>query len=365
MSLAIKLNGALYSNFINARVTRSIDVLTSSFSFASSADAHNLFPIKAGDNIEILADNILVMTGYVEGLLVNYSSSEHSIEVSGRGVLADLVDSSVKNKKEFIGGVSLQSIASSILTDLGLTNVTVVNEAGTINNFESAEITSADVGQSAFEFLESFARKRQVFLNENAYGNLVLSRGTESARAPADIQNYVVSNRNNIKNASLNIDYRNRYNQYLVRSQLNPTFQDLGVQPSLISDQSGSATDTSIRSTRFLELNSEESQDSGSALERAVWEANIRRARSFNYTASIYGHTHNGVLWSPNTLIKVVDQFCDIYADLLVRSVDLVYSLYEGSTTTLACAPKDAYQLQVEQEQREVNTSDTGESFID
>lgn len=363
MSLTLKLNGAEYINFMSAKVARSVDVLTGAFSFVSSADKNNLFPVRVGDTIEVLADGVLVLTGYVEGLQVHYNVNSHAITVNGRGVLADLIDSSLKGSKEFTGSVTLASIARTILDDLGLTSVDIVNNAGTISSFSDTDITSADIGQPAFEFLELFARKRQVLLNEDAEGNLVLARGGAGS-APAKILNQVSSNDNNVVQANFGLDYKNRYNQYLVRSQLNPLYQELGITPGDVSDQRGSAQDAEIRGTRFFEMNAEESQDSGSAGERALWEANIRKARSFNYNVQLYGHTIDGRVWEPNTLVKVQDDFCNINAEILIKSVELVYSTDNGSITNLVCAPKDAYQLEIEQAQREASTSDSGKEFV-
>lgn len=362
MSLGIKLNGAVYTNFVSALVSRSIDVLTNTFSFASSVNKDSLFPIVTGDHVEVTADGLTVCSGYVDKLNIRYDADEHLITVSGRGILSDLIDSSVGQTKEFTGGVSLESIARVILDDIGLTAVNIENNAGTVPNFTDDELASAEIGQGAFEFLELFARKRQVFLNETASGMLALSRGATNT-APVDLQNISASNSNNVLAATLDLDHQSRYNSYVVRSQLNPIFQDAAVTSSTITDQHGTATDSGIRTTRKLELNTEESQKTSDTENRATWEANIRRARSLAYTASIFGHTHNGAIIEPNTLIRVVDNFCDIDAQLLIRKVDHVFDLDKGSITMLSCAPKDAYTLAAEQAQRDASTSSTGDSF--
>lgn len=362
MSLAIKLNGAIYTSFVAARVSKSIDTLTGAFSFVSTATADNLFPARVGDAVKIVADEQDLLTGYVERLTINYGVDNHTIEVSGRGKLADLIDSSVKSTKEFTGGIFLVTIAETILQDLGITS-SVINNAGTVEVFTEDDIISADVGQPAFEFLETYAQKRQVFLNENEDGDLVLSRGS-TGQAPIVLTNVLGGNFNNVKSASLDLNNSGRYNQYVVRSQLNPIFQLLSTLPNNVVDQSGSSTDTSIRSTRFLELNSDQSANSDDAENIAVWETNVRRARSLNYTAVVFGHTFCGSLIEPNTLITVRDNFCDIDSDLLVRSVDYNYDLQNGSTTTIACAPKDAYTLEAEQAQRDANTTDQAEGLL-
>lgn len=363
MTLGIKLNGALYTNFISARVAKSIDALTTAFSFTSTVNTENLFPIRNGDIVEILADDIKLMTGNVEGLLVSYDARSHTIEISGRGILADLIDSSVKITKEFTGGVFLTDVARTVLDNLGLDEVNIINNAGNIDIFQEAEIISADVGQGAFDFLEKYARRRQVLLNEDEDGNLIFSRAT-AIKTSQTLHNIVGRTDNNVLAGKLNLDYTNRYNQYVVRSQLNPVFQELGVTPELISDQNGKSTDSAIRLTRFLELNSEESSDSKDAKNRAIWENNIRRSRAFTYTATVQGHSFNGVLLQPNTLIQVQDDFCDIDSILLIRGVEYTYDLASGSQLVLTCAPKDSYKLEAEKNQRDANTTVEGNGFL-
>lgn len=363
MSLSIILNGAEYTSFVSAKVVRNIDNLTGAFTFTSTADADNIFPVKVGDKIKIAADGITVMQGYVEGLSINYDSENHTIAVSGRGVLADLIDSSVKNTKEFTGGVYLTDIARTILDDLGLTQVAVINNAGTIEVFREEEITSADVGQAAFSFLESYAHKRQIFINENADGDLVFSRGSTDT-APIQLQNVPGGAFNNIKAGSLFIDTSERFNAYVVRSQLNPIFQSAKTTPDIITNQEGQAFDDEIRAPRYLEINASESMSSFDAANLAVWETNIRQSRAFSYTATVYGHSVEGAIFVPNTLIKVQDAFCNIDSTLLIKAVEYSYNLNDGSITRLACAKKNAYQLEAEQAQRDASTTEQGEGFL-
>ena len=84
----------------------------------------------------------------------------------------------------------------------------VINEAGTIRAFD--DITSGEIGQSAFEFLEKYSRKRQVLLTTDGKRALILARAGEE-RAPADLLNLIGSSTNNILNASLDINNRNYF----------------------------------------------------------------------------------------------------------------------------------------------------------
>ena len=359
MTLKIKINGQEFTNFQNAAVVANIGTVTRGFSFGSTATDLNLFPIKVNDLVEITADEIDILQGYVETLDVNYDVESHMIQVAGRSILLDLVDSTVPTQTEF-KGTSLISIAKTIMSELGL-EPNVINKAGTIRVFD--DITSAEVGQNAFEFLENYSRKRQVLLTTDGKTALVLARaGTE--RAPASLYNMVDSSFNNILSSQLRIDVSGTYNKYVVRSQLNPLIQGLGASPEDIADQNGQVIDSSVRVTRQLEINAEESMDSFSSSDRARWEANIRKANALAYSATIVGHSIDGQLWLPNTLVRVVDQFAKIEADLLIRAVTYEYSLSEGSITSLSMTRRKAFTLEVEQTERDANTEDTGDDFL-
>lgn len=367
MMLTIRLNGAEYTNFTEARVFWSMESAASAFSFTSSANEVSAFPLRVGDIVEVRADSAPVLTGYIEKLTVVYDARMHRIAVSGRSLLCDMIDSTVKTRKEFSGGTSLVSIARAVLDDLGMSKVEVVDASGGVDPFDESEITSARVGdQTAFEFLESFARKRQVLINTSPSGSLVLSRGGAAGPAPIQLRNYVSSDVNNILSAEMSLDHVDRYNSYVVKSQLNPVFLGLGISAKNISDdQLGAATDTQIRASRYYEMQAEESSDAMTSAERAAWECNIRRARSMSYKATVQGHTFDGALVHPNMIVDVIDELCDLASKLLVKSVEMVYTLDGGSLTTMDCTYKDAYTLQAEQSQRDAAAEETGGQFED
>lgn len=359
----VQLNGVDFKNFDRVAVFRSMEDVSGAFSFSSTANAENLFPIKKGDAVKIIVDGTQVIDGFVEKLAVSYGPGEHTITVTGRDKLADLIDSTVTGDKEFTGKVSLVEIAESILNGLSLSEIKVIDETDGIDPFEETEITSAEVGKNAFEFLELYARKRQVLLSTDGAGNLLMQRASTNF-FPGTIRNTKPDNpQNNVKSATLESDDTSRFNQYIAQSQLNPFSLDAGTTPEQISGQDGTAKDGAIRSTRILEFNAEESSDDFTSTERAKWESNIRRARSLSYKPKLQGHSIGDEVWKPNVLVKVVDDFCDIQATMLVRSVTYEQTLGDGSTTTLDLTYRDAYTLQAEQGRREANTDNTGFGF--
>ncbi len=362
MSLAIRLNGVNYTDFIGAAAALSMETAASAFTFTSTADIDNLFPIKNGDLIEVLADGITVVVGHVESVAVSYSDGSHSITIKGRSLLADLVDSTVGELKEFEGQVNLEDIIRAVLDSLTLTDIKIINEAGNIRNFDASDITSAETGQNAFDFIELYARKRQVLITTNGDGNLVIARAA-AVILPARLKNIVGANDNNVLSATLEDNESASFNRYTANSQLNPVNLPPGSNAKHIADQASSRFNTFIRKSRVMEFNAEESSDSFTLHDRAGWEANIRWARSKTYTAKVQGHTVDGIPWTPNRLHRVDDDFTDTHAELLLKAVTFNFDLQGGSTTSLGFTNKDAYTLQIEQTAREANTNEFGKGF--
>ena len=362
MSLKIRLNGQDFTDFIGAAVALSMETAASAFTFTSTANPDNLFPIPNGSLVEILADDIKVVTGYIEKLGVSYDSTSHAITVKGRSLLADYIDSTVGDIKEFEGQVNLQDIIRATLNSLDLSNIKIINKAGSIRNFDAGDITSAETGQNAFEFNELYARKRQVLLTTDGDGNLVIARAS-TVILPARLKNTVDANDKNILSATYEDNEAENFNTYIANSQLNPANLPPGSNAKTISDQFSPRFNTFIRKSRRYEFNAEESSDEFTLRDRAAWEANIRRARSKTYTAKVQGHSADGVVWTPNRLHRIDDDFTNTHATLLLKAVTFNYDLDGGSTTSLGFTNKDAYTLEVKKTARDANTNDFGEGF--
>lgn len=360
MSLKIRLNGQDYVNYIEASVLMTMEAVSGSFSFTATEDVNSRSPIKEGDSVDVIADDEQVIKGFAESVKTSGSPDEHLVKISGREILADLIDSTVGENKEFTGTVPLADIARIVLNDIGLTDVDVVDDTTDVGPPEATEITSADVGQGAFDFLEKYARKFQILLTTDGLGSLVLTRASDEI-LPVILRD---GDLGNIINAEKTIDNSKRYHTYEIVSQLNPIFQGLGTSADDLSGQKGTATDKQIRSSRKLTINAEESSDNQTAKNRAIWECNIRRARSLSYMATIQGHGYDDTIWRPNNLIGVQDQINNIDTTMLIRSVTFSESIELGSRTALDCTYRDAYRLQEEQERRDaLNQESAGSLF--
>lgn len=348
--ITLEINGSRFDGFTDVSVGRSVENISGSFSISATSNDVTDFPIEAGNACRVLIGNTSILDGFVESLQVSYDSGTHSIALQGRDKTADVIDSSVVGKKEFKGPIGLVSIIETALSDNGIPGISVINQAGTIANFKEGEFFSAEIGSTVFEFIEKYARKRQVLLTSDGNGNIIIARaGTTSA--VTTLQNVKGGLDNNILSANIRYDFTQRFNKYTMESQQNPSAFAFGagVENANVVNQTGSDTDDKMRESRQLQLMSGSSDTGGDLKNLATWHTNLRRIRSTDYSVVVQGFFQDEaatVLWVPNELVQVADGFADVSATLLIRAIEYNFNITAGSTTTLSLVDKDAYTLE-------------------
>lgn len=364
--IKLEVNGVRYIGFTEITVSKSLDAVSGEFSFSATTKDNIPFPIKVQDKCKIYIDDKLIMSGFVNSVDVSYDASSHSISIRGRDKTADIIDSTLNGKAEFKAGVTLKAVAEKVISDLNITDIEVIENV-VIKKFLKNEIISDKVGQPAFEFIESYCRKRQVIATTDENGNLVFTRaGTE--KVPIVLIN-TVAGENNILSASVSWDESNRFNKYVCISQSNNAADpDTNETPKEQTDKQLPAIfDTKIRDTRIFHFLPENDLTLQETAERSTWEANIRRARSFTYSVIVQGHLikPGGDIWRPNKLVSVLDEFSDVNATLLINTVEYNLSVDSGETTILGMVTKDAYTLEANKPVKDEKSESLGEEFTE
>jgi len=351
MNVFLEVNGVLYEGFETISYFKSIENLSGTFNFIASSEDTKFLPFKGQEECRIIINNKPVITGFIENLTYSYDSGSHQIIVSGRDKTADIIDNTVIGNVDFKSSMSLKNLIENVLLLAGIDNDTiqVIDLVGDLEDFKENEIKAAEVGDNMFEYIEKYCRKRAVLLSSNGNANIIITRAG-SEQLNGILLNQLNNSGNNIKAAAISYDFTDRYFGYVVKSQGNFLSAllagDDGEGLSDLESTNGSAIDTEIRRTRLIEFENETSSTNSSNLERAKWEANIRRARSKIYTcnlAHIYYDKKETEIYEPNKLIQVIDDFCDINAIMLIRSVNYQLSNITGTNITLELVAKDSY----------------------
>ena len=363
--MKLEVEGIEFEGFTTASATVSMVDFSGSFSFTAVTKGGQALPIKGNESCRVTVDGVPVITGFIERVDVDYSSDSHTITYSGRDQTSDVGDSSIETINDIKAPVSLEDIIVRVIASLPGSNIKLDSDAGDIELFSKAEdIISPAKGENAFDFLEKWARKRQVLLTTDGLGNILISK-TSTEKYEIGLQNVLNDpDSNNILSASAVYDFSNIYRKYIVESQLNNSAVNLAgiFSASSIVDQAAFYEDTDAREGRQLVISAEQSSGKTDAAKRAEWESNIHKSRSRVYRARVAGYRNGSELWAPNKLIGVNDEFAGINDTMLVESVTY-NSSSEGSIVDLILVQKDSFIL-ASQEPVKVKGGNLGDDFV-
>lgn len=348
--IILKVNDKNYGNWTALSIRRSVDEFCGSFSFTSTDTQGQGYPVKRGDSVEILVNDVKRVTGFVDKIRADYSMGSHNITVMGRDNTSNVIDSDVPNNWRVAQGVTkiknFTNLCRFILNATGNRDIPIVNAAGRIANFTDEEKQESEPGQKAMDFLASFAAKRNVYLNTDGAGSfrVYLPQNIPATDSISLVR--TTPNQNNVISRSFSEDEADRYARITVRSQENSSggFYDFEA-----ADAMGTATDAGVRSGRVLDFISEETMTNAECKNRAKQEVNIRRARSTEYVCTVAGAAQSdGTPWDYGFTVSVADEAADIYGTFFIRSATTSKSIDRGTITTLVLVPPDAYKVKDE-----------------
>ena len=340
--IVIEIAGIRYEGFTDISVTKTMDTMAGSFRFSATSDDVTVFPIKVGDSCSIIIVEVPVINGFVEIVSVDYSDGSHSIIIEGRDKTADIIDSTLFGNIELNPGVTLEKIIQKVLDDLGITDIEIINNVSGLQPFTN-DLESGKVGQNAFDFIQIYCRKRQVIIASDGDGNILIQRAGTNI-IPVYLLNQKDGEFNNIISSRVSYNHTQRFNRVKIHSQGNTSAFDVSFMN--VANNEATSTDSLIRATRKMVVIAESSSDKTTVQERATWEVNIRRARSFQYTVGVQDFTYDGKnLWMPNNLVNVLDQYADVEGQFLIRAITYKQSISAGSAVDMTIITKDAYNL--------------------
>lgn len=344
--ITLEVNGVEYENFVSASCDIRLDALSNTFSFEAVAPENEPLPFKGGDSCKVSVDGETVLTGFIEVIDVSYDDDSHTINVSGRDKTGDLADSTIDTIPDISGeNLTLKLLIERVIKSLEL-DLQVIDEVEPEPFNVAVDIAAPEPGDNAFQFIEGYARKRQVLLTSNADGNIVIASNSET-NAIGAVQHIIGATDNNVLSANFSFDTTGRFNLYKIKSSLNPTSLNNAGDTDLASlvNQRGGVFDIDIRTGRQLILISETSLSNAECERRAKWEADIRKARGLLYSATVEGFRSGNELWQINRLYQIVDDFVGKEETMLCNSISFNYDLDSGSTTELGFVGRKAYTL--------------------
>ena len=332
--IALVIEGARYGGWKTVSVVRSIESISGEFELTVSERYPSQIEqrrIRLGDECEIELEGEIVLTGYVDRVSPSHDAQSHGIGISGRDKTGDLVDCSAVHKPGEGGGLSLETIAAVLCEPFGIEVRADVSTGKTFERFRLQE------SETVFAAIERMARHRAVLAISDGLGGLVFTRAGEGTPATTPL----VLGQNILAGSGTYSD-RDRYNVYTVKGQRFGTDE---VNSEAAASPVGRATDPQIKRFRPLTMIAEAQGDGLSLTDRARWEANRRAAIAQRPVVVVQGWSgSDGVLWRPNTIARVVDDWLEIDREMLITTV--TYRDDEnGIRCEIALARPEAFDL--------------------
>lgn len=350
MTLAIEVDGTKYSGFINAEANVRLDALTNTFRFQASSDNEKPMPFGVGQSCRVKSGNDLILTGNIELINVDGDSTSHNIDIAGRDKTGDLLDSTIGSLSDIRAPISLKAIIEKTITHIGA-DIDVVDLENPAIFTKAEDVTAPEPGQLAWDYIEKYARKRQVLLTSNGLGQVVITKSS-GIEVDAIVKHKLRSDDNTVLRYAVSYDDTGRFNKYEMLAQSNPLSLIFAgnISNEAIVNQNSQIFDDLIREGRQLALVAETASSSADLKKRAQWDANIRKARGKVYSATVRGHRNQtGNLWAVNELVKVEDDFAGIDSRMLVNSIKFSSNKESADTSLLSFVEKNAYTLSLEE----------------
>lgn len=332
--IAVVVNGRAHRLWQRISITRSLErachLYQVNMAFADPLRVRQqIAGIKSGGRVEIAYDGAVMITGYVDDLLIRYDASQCQVTLNGRSLAADLVDSTGPERR--YKKATVADIARDVARLFGI-EVEVACDVGA---------AFADVvmngGESYFWFLERLARMRQVRLTSTERGALLLTRGSTGA-ATARLECG-----KNILDSFGMFSLADRYQTYTVAHQAGraPRLSTAAAVGSVAT-----ATDSAVARKRTYYADVFGAKSSADAQAMAQWEARTRAGRGQRITVTVSGvQNARGQLWQAGDMVEVLDPVMDVAADMMIVEARITVET-AGATTQLDLMPPSAMTLE-------------------
>ncbi len=328
--IELKTNNKIFSGWLSATVTRSLNAVSGSFEI-SYIDQWNgqddPWQIKAGDLCSLSFDDKLLITGFVDEISASYTSDSRSLSITGRDKTGDLVDSANVIPSKNFRGVSLTAMANTLATPFGIA-VSSRSEAANA----SIKNVSAQASETVWESISKLAKYQGVLAYPDAKGGIVFAEvGTEVIASLVQGEN--------ILTCSVSQNESEKFQTY----KIYITAGDEDTKHKIVVAE---VKDNSVKRPRVKMISTKKNITMAEAVERIKWEMASKIAKAFTLNISVTSWlTPKNILWEINKLVSVKSPKCGIDGTFLIEETKFVFD-EDGYKTELKLVLKDAYKPQ-------------------
>jgi len=305
-------------------IHQSIEQMSNSFSFQCSEAgiaALAAHPVQLDTACRVLIGDTPVLNGYVENQNPQISPNQHDINISGRDITCDLIDSSALMPNQEMHNVTIRE-AAEVLCAPHKVKVECP-EPG-----EPFEIYAVNDGESVFDSIEQHARQRKLLCY--TYGDGIL----HIKKAKPIVIDYTLEEGVNFTNGSATHTNNDQYGEYRVKSQRHKG------ETNIKAVTKG----THKRLNRVLIVRPEKQDNTKESEDRGDWESRTRRAKGKRASITVPGWEFiKGRVWRPLMLPMLISPRLEFNETMLVASVKLHVDDNGGTLSTLELVKPELY----------------------
>jgi len=242
--LYLDIGGRSFGGWLRVRIERSIDNATTQWGIGATRSwpgSEGQWWIEPGDRVRVRAYDHTVCEGWIDVIRCDYDGVMHHIELSGRGLVSDLVDCSYIGPPWQWKSVDPAEVIRTVAQQHQI-EVKIEADLGEPIEFQIQQ------GETPWDVIDRIARLRQVLAYEEPDGSLLITRGSDSFLETRLVQG------ENILAATGTLDDRDRFSEYIVKGQQKTKNGDDSVSPEQASFSIGSVRDPSVKRYRPLLL---------------------------------------------------------------------------------------------------------------
>lgn len=351
--VSLLINGQRITNFVDYEIDADLFTADDSFNLTLSNPETT---IESGQLCTLVVNGTVELSGIAEKVTRSTGKEGTTVRIEGRDLMSIAVDSSAEDFVT-IQGKTVKSLAEMIIGKTTkhpalpyLSRLPIIYQENFIGRGKGKKQTVSqpligsldtpqkigqiEPGMSVFEVLSNYAASRgfMFWLQYQATGPvLVFGRPKSGGPASCSLVNRVSGDGNNIKSSTLSEDISKAWSQITVISQTQG-HDEYGLSAGKVNTKHTRSTDLVPWYKPLVVRMTHDSQSP--ALHARLLEEK-QRHDSYQYTATVVGHSQRGRNWSINEICTVIDEDHSINRDLLVYGRTFIKSRAEGTITRL------------------------------
>lgn len=335
---ALIVNGARYTGWLTAQVTRGLDAFAHSFELTYLdrwAEQAQPVPIKTGDACSVTFGDHTLVTGYVDSTTWDAGSEGVTVQAVGRSRTADLVDCSIVHPGGWVNK-GLFAIVADLAAPFGLTVSADPEIRADSYKFPRFEF---DDGDTPYDAIDRLCRARGCVPITQPDGSLTLKRISKTAGL-----RIVRLDLTQARQRTIQTQVQDRFSAYVLKGLTSRANADENPRRSAL--QKFQVSDDQIRRYRPKVITSDSHAKLSELRDQATWERNTRAGQSERVTYSLLGAlAPDGRPWEPAMLVSVDDREMGVSEILLVATAD-AQCQGEDAYTRIELTRIESYSMQ-------------------